>query len=102
MPATMHPIMEFHISREARDYYQFDQALFLLSGNVVLPSFHSARLLAQKMNDRRDLLRFPERAVSAGQINAMGLIDEILHYVVALYRSEMGPQVMGQVSSTQR
>jgi len=96
MPARKHPIMEFHISREARDYYQFDQALFSLSGNVVLPGFHSARLLAQKMNGRRDLLRFPERAVSAGQINAMGLIDEILHYVVALYRSQMSPQIMGQ------
>jgi len=26
---------------------------------------------------------FPERAMAAGQVNAMGLIDEILHYVVA-------------------
>ena len=29
----------------------------------------------------RDLVRFPEQAVKAGQINALGLIDEILHLV---------------------
>ena len=29
------------------------------------------------MNDKRDLLRFPEQAVKASQINAMGLIDGI-------------------------
>jgi glycosidase len=88
--------MEFHVSREARDLYQFDQALFALSGNVILADFHAARVFAQKMNDKRDLTRFPELVVKAGQINAMGLIDEILHSVVALYRQERNPQVMGQ------
>jgi glycosidase len=88
--------MEFHVSREARDIYQFDQGLFALSGNVILANFHAARVFAQKMNDKRDLTRFPELAVKAGQINAMGLIDEILHSVVALYRQQKNPQVMGQ------
>jgi glycosidase len=88
--------MEFHISRQARDVYQFDESLFSLSGNVILANFHAARVLAQKMNDRRDLVRFPEGAVKAGQINAMGLIDEILHYVAGLYREQVTPQAMGQ------
>jgi len=74
--------MEFHISRQARDRYQFDQGLFSLNGNVIFADFYAARLFAQKMNQSRDLIRFPEQAVKAGQINAMGLIDEILHYVV--------------------
>lgn len=87
--------MEFHISRQARDSYEFDQRLFSLSGNVVFANFHAARVFAQKMNAKRDLVMFPERAVKAGQINAMGLIDEILHYVVDLYRRQENQEVMG-------
>jgi len=87
-------MMEFHISRKARDLYHFDEALFTLSGNVILPSFHAVRIFAQKMNEKRDLVNFPEQAVRAGQINAMGLIDEILHYVTGLYRDEKNPQLM--------
>jgi hypothetical protein len=34
------------------------------------------------------LINLPDRATKAGEINAMGLIDEILHYVVGLYRVE--------------
>jgi glycosidase len=86
--------MEFHISRKARDLYQFDESLFSLSGNVIFLNFHAARLFAQRMNEKRDLINFPERAVKAGQINAMGLIDEILHYVASLYRVEKNPQSM--------
>ncbi|MBC8446085.1 MAG: alpha-amylase, partial [Chloroflexi bacterium] len=93
-------VMEFHVSRKARDLYQFDQSLFSLSlqtgGNVILANFYAVRVFAQKMNEKRDLVRFPEQAVKAGQINAMGLIDEILHYVVALYREQKNPQVMRQ------
>ena len=88
--------MEFHVSRVARNRYQFDQALFALSGNVVFANFHGARVFAQKMNARRDLARYPERAVRAGQLNALGLIDEILHYVVDLYRQQVKPDVMAQ------
>lgn len=88
--------MEFHVSRLARDRYQFDQALFSFDGNVIFASFHAARSFAQKMNQKRDLVSFPEQAARAGQINAMGLIDEILHLVVSLYRQERNPIVMEQ------
>ncbi len=86
--------LEFHVSRQARDQYQFDQALFQLTGNVVFANFHAARVFAQKMNDRRDLVNYPEQAVRAGQLNAMGLIDEILHLMVASYRELVDPDVM--------
>jgi glycosidase len=88
--------MEFHISRQARDQYEFDQSLFSLNGNVIFANFFAARTFAQKMNDKRDLIRFPETAIRAGQINAMGLIDEILHFVVKMYRQQINPGVMGE------
>jgi len=86
--------MEFHISRKARDRYQFDEVLFSLSGNVIFANFRAVREFAQKMNEKRDLVNFPEQAVRAGQLNAMGLIDEVLHYLVELYRESANKNVM--------
>lgn len=85
---------EFHVSRQARDKYQFDLGLFSITGNVIFPNFHAARVFAQKINSQRDLIRFPEQTVRAGDINAMGLVDEILHFVVSLYRQQVQPQVL--------
>jgi len=86
--------MEFHISRDARDRYQFDLSLYSLNGNVIFADFHAVRVFAQKMNQKRDLVLYPEQAVKAGQVNAMGLIDEILHYVIELYRNQKVSDVM--------
>ncbi len=96
MSTSQIPTFEFHISRAARDRYQFDQLIFGLAGNVIFANFHAARLFATKMNQKRDLVHFPENVVRAGQINAMGLIDEILHYVVGMYRRQISSQVMQQ------
>ena len=86
------PDREFHISRLARERYGIDESLFALRGGVILGNFHAARVFAQRLNARRDLARFPETAVKAGQINAMGLIDEVLHLVVERYRQEKSPR----------
>src|SRR5687767_15896132 len=86
--------MEFHVSRAARERYGFDDALFRLSGNVVFPDFAASRRFAQQMNAQRDLAADPGRAVRAGDLNAMALIDEVLHHVVGLYRQERNPVAM--------
>jgi hypothetical protein len=87
---------EFHISRRARDLHQFDQTLFATDGNVVFANFRAALVFAQKMNEKRDLARFPEQTVKAGQINAMGLIDEVLHYIAAQYHDQKNPEVTAE------
>ncbi|TFG63501.1 MAG: alpha-amylase [Spirochaetales bacterium] len=84
------PVKEFHIAAKLRERYQVEEFLFASTGNVIFANFHAVRVLAQKMNDTRDLVSFPEQTVRAGQFNAMGLIDEILHYVVELYRESFG------------
>ena len=93
-------MIQFHISRRARDRYQFDDRLFALAGNVVLANFHSARVFAQHINDRRDVSAFPEQAVSPGDINALGLIDEMLHLVVRQYRAQAGEDVLQRALDT--
>ncbi len=87
-------IREFHVSRFARDFYRFDESLFSLRGDVLFANFHAARRFARQMNEKRDVARFPERAVHASDLNAMGLIDEILHYIVALYREQRNPRLL--------
>ncbi|MEK7273915.1 MAG: alpha-amylase, partial [Candidatus Desantisbacteria bacterium] len=79
---------EFHISRSSRDKYQFDKALFGLTGNVVFADFRAVRLFAEKMNAQRDMQNNPESMVMPGDISAMGLIDEILHLVCSLYHEQ--------------
>jgi glycosidase len=82
-------MMEFHISRTARDQYQFDQSLFQFTGNAVIANIQGARLFAQRMNDLRDKQKFPNRYVNAGDMNAMGLIDELSHLVIKLYDEDV-------------
>ncbi|HEY1168163.1 MAG TPA: alpha-amylase family glycosyl hydrolase [Candidatus Limnocylindrales bacterium] len=85
---------EFHISKAARVRYEFESALFQTTGNVIIPDFPAARVFAKRMNDRADPVRYPDRVVHAAELNAMGLIDEILHHAVEIYRRTVNPKVM--------
>jgi len=87
------PVMEFHISRQARKQYNLDESLFSLNGNVIFGNFHAVRIFVQKMNAQRDLERYPEKSIKAGHINAMGLIDEILHFIIQQYRTQKNPHL---------
>lgn len=87
-------IKEFHISRKIRNLYQFEESLFTLRGNVILPNLRAARQFAQKINDQGGLPRSLGKMVKAGDIFVMGLIDEILHFIIQLYREEKNPEVM--------
>lgn len=88
------PIKEFHVSRKTRDKYHFSDPLFSISGNVIFTNYLAARSFAQKINQKRDLINYPEQAIRPSQLIAMGLIDEILHYVVGVYMEDMVPAAM--------
>ncbi|MDY6845608.1 MAG: alpha-amylase family glycosyl hydrolase [Chloroflexota bacterium] len=87
---------EFHVSRLAREKYNFDLSMFGFDGNVIFANLFAARKFTQKINQHRDLVNFPEKAVSAGDINAIGLIDEIMHLVVSLYRKTVDENIMAE------
>lgn len=85
--------MEFHVSRAARERFRLREAPFSLDGNVVLADVAAARRLAHAINQAR-----PPGAgdpVEAGELYAMGVIDEILHFVVARYRAAREEDVLG-------
>ena len=46
------------------------------------------------MNTVRDAERHPDRTVNPGALNAMGILDEVTHVVLALYRARRDPRVM--------
>jgi len=77
-------MFEFHVSRLSREKYDFDKSIYRFDGNVIFADFLAARQFAQKINQKRDLVMLPESAVSAGDINAIGLIDEIFHFIISL------------------
>jgi len=87
-------MMEFHISLKARERYQFAGSLFSYTGNVVFANLAACRQFALRMNQVRDAEKHPELAVHAGQLFAMGLIDEASHVLMAHYREEFDPEVM--------
>jgi len=88
-------LMEFHINRDVRAEYDLNDSLFSLTGNVILADIKQCRELSNKFNQKQDPAH-PDRYIKAGHLYAMGLIDEILHFVVALYREE----VQGDVFET--
>jgi len=89
--------MEFHISRKVRDKYSFDQSLFSINGNIIFANFHGARVFAQSINAKNDLINFPENAIQAGQIYAIGLIDEIFHFVLFSFLKENRPTIIQEL-----
>lgn len=94
----MSRLLHFHVSRAARQKYGMDESLFSIRGTLVFANFYAARLLAQRINAARDLARQPELAVQAGELNALGLIHEIFHYILEEYRRQRG-DVMAQAAA---
>jgi glycosidase len=87
-------MMEFHIARKARERYQFAESLFSYTGNVVFDNVAACREFAHRMNTVRKVEKHPERVVHAGQLYAMGIIDEASHVLMARYREQFDPMVM--------
>jgi len=87
-----------HVSRQARSRYRFAASQFSDDGHAVFGDMHSVRVFAQQINEKRDLAGDPpkEQAVKAGQLNAMALIDTVLHHVASLYCRQTNPRLMHQ------
>lgn len=84
---------EFHVSREVREKCGFAESTFASSGNAVLVNMRAVRAFAEKLNALFDERGEHEKRISAGTLNAMGLIDEIFHYVCMLYRRDKAGDV---------
>ncbi len=88
------PGLELHVSRLVRQKYGLDEALFGLRGNVLFANFKLVREFVAKINARRVQEGGAENTLSASELNAAGLLDEILHFVSAEYRRQRQPMAL--------
>ncbi len=93
-------MMEFHVSREMRDKCNFDLPTFSTNGNVVFAHFKNVRLFAQKLNAIVNPVTEPQKYIKAGQLNAMGLIDEIFHIVCKNFRDDKNKSAFIELHKT--
>ncbi len=89
--------MEFHVSRVIRDKCNFSLPLFSTNGNVVFSNFKNVRLFAKKINETLNPVAEPTKYIKAGQLNAMGLIDEIYHIVCESFRNSKNKQAFEEL-----
>ncbi|MCQ2578606.1 MAG: alpha-amylase family glycosyl hydrolase [Treponema sp.] len=81
-------VNEFHISKNVRLQCDFDGTLFSSTGNVIFANMKNVRNFAVKLNALFDKTGEDNKKLSAGQLNAMGLLDEIFHYACMQYRRD--------------
>ncbi|MGO9481474.1 MAG: alpha-amylase family glycosyl hydrolase, partial [Candidatus Kryptoniota bacterium] len=85
-------IFEFHISRKAREYFKFDETLFTLSGDLIFPNVRAAQAFAARMNEaNKAIFGKNSSPVSSGDLNAMGVYHEVVHFVINSYVSQVNP-----------
>ena len=87
---------DFHISRTAREKYNIEQSLFSLIGKVILADYQQARILSDKINSVRRTEGNADQFVTAGQINALGLLHEIFHLLMRRYEENDNPGVFAK------
>ena len=87
---------EFHVSKKARDKYKIEKSLFSIQGDLIIANFQQARLVANKINEERKSEGLHDKLVTAGQLNGLGLMHEIFHYLIRLYEKNENPGVFAR------
>ena len=85
---------EFHVAKNLRLKYQLDKSLFSLNGDLIVANFRLARELSNKINEKRKSEGRNDQLISAGLINAVGLMHEIFHFLVRWYEEKENPGVL--------
>jgi len=86
-PKTSHIYfpLEFQISREQWDYYEFGRDIIPPEGEITVPDFQILRKIVMRIYGKKDLTTFSLSPLRAGHLNAIGLINEILRCVIRRY-----------------
>jgi len=86
--------MEFHVHASIRSLLGMDSSLFKTTGNLVIADFSAARSFAERLRSKSSVGGQNTSRLSAGKLNAMGLIDEILHLVLRVYREQASSGIL--------
>lgn len=88
---------EVRMAGAARRKYDIDKSLLTISGDMVFADFLAARVLTDKINANRDLLLHPETALDASEVNAISLINEIMHAAIETYCLDTNPALFSRM-----
>jgi len=86
-------IYDFHISKPSRIKYDFDKSFYSLKGNLIITSASNARYISGKINEVRKSESAYDQLVTPGEINALGILHEVYHYLLNHYRENENPGV---------
>lgn len=89
-------LLEMLVSRRARMHYGLPDTLFALDGNVILADFRAARETAAAINRIRRSAGQAELCVSASDVNAAGLLHEMMHHLIGVYRDTVDPDIFAR------
>ena len=90
-------MFEVHMAGAARKKYDIDESLLTISGDMVFADFLAARVLTDKINANRDLLLHPEAALDASEVNAVSLLNEIMHMAIETYCLDTNPALFSRM-----
>ncbi|HSP87855.1 MAG TPA: alpha-amylase family glycosyl hydrolase [Ignavibacteriaceae bacterium] len=91
-----YPQYFFHVSKDARNKYKFEEEFYSIMGNLIIADGRAARTLTEKINQLRTTEDRTNELVSAGQVNTLGLLHEIFHYFIRYYEDKENPGVFSR------
>ncbi len=88
---------DFYVRRKARDEFQFPQSFYSIQGNIIIPNYRAAQLLADVINKKMKATD-PQtiHLVQPAQLNAMGLLHELFHLVMKAYKEEVNKNIFAE------
>ena len=86
------PSFEFHIASKLRRLYEVSDELFSISGNIVFANFGQVRKFVNNFNKSKN----DKEKLKVSEVSAAGLMDEIFHYVIRRYESELNPKAFSR------
>src|ERR1035438_9952976 len=84
---------DFHITGYSRKKYHIDESLFSIEGKIIITTPYQARLLSDNINTIRKSEGEADQQVTPGQVNGLGLLHEIFHFMINYYEVNVNPGV---------
>ncbi|MGB5894340.1 MAG: alpha-amylase family glycosyl hydrolase [Ignavibacteriaceae bacterium] len=74
--------------------YKFDESFYSLNGNLIIVNSQAARYISDKINEVRKNEGAYDQFTTAGEINALGVLHEVYHYLINAYVQKEYPGVI--------
>ncbi len=84
------PEYELHIAKNVREKYKLNKEFFTLRGELIFTNSKELVKLVRLFNVGKE----EKKQITVGEVFAVGLIDEIIHFVINEYDSKLNPRAV--------